>query len=612
MDPSVDLFGAQTPAMLEAVATMRARLQDDSMLAERQALVTDFTLLRFLRARQGKIQEALQFFMEHKRWEIEVNIEQIASEGPLPEAARIAQLYPHCYHGVDRFGRPVSIERLGMLDARSLMGATTQERFARNFIWEHEHLLRHRLPACSVAAGRLVHRIVKVVDAEGLSFSTVADPQGKVFLQAALKIAQDHYPEIMAATVIVNAPRLFSLVWQALRPLLHPCTTAKIKIVGQDPRQVKKELFQLIAPEELPQFLGGECRCEGTQGGCMHSDRGPWKDQAILARILPLPYHELIQRYAEGKGPETVFQQNDMPSGVGQCAPPKPVHTEVAASEPIVNTQLPTVNEEAQRLLQELGCLEQTHMETLESWLLEAASWERKLGLSTLAREAPRFEAEHRHCLAEQRTAEAEAHWRQLCSEQEDLEEILDTLRTRLEVLERTSQEHSGTHRDTLSQLEEQSRLAAATRSRRDAAAYEHQRLILEVHSLHDAAAAASDVNVGRSSSYGRLTPLICVAASAAAGAASLAATAAGRSRSKLSCRPYFEAKWRHENHVMGQVKKINALRAELAALHVDVPFLSGSTADFEFAGKKTSTGLHGTASSGNEDGSECPPIVSV
>lgn len=263
-------------------------------------------------------------------------------------------------------------------------------------------------------------------------------------------------------------------------------------------------------------------------------------------------------------------------------------------------------------MLKELEVLEQTHMETLESWLREAASWECKLGLGTLAREAPRFEAEHRHRLAEQRATEAEARWRQLSSEQEDLEEKLGALRTRLEIFESTSQEQSGAHRETLRQLEEQSRLAAATRSRRDAAAAEHQRLVLEARALHDAEPAASDVSNGRSGTYGRLAPLIGAAASAAAGAACVAASATGRSRSKRNCRPYFEAKWQHENHVMDQVKKINGLRSKLAALHVDEPTLSVSTADFEFAGALPLRGLHGPGSSGDEGGSECPPFVSL
>ena len=37
----------------------------------------------------------------------------------------------------------------------------------------------------------------------------------------------------------------------------------------------------MVDAENLPDFLGGKCKCEHVEGGCMYSQAGPWQDYEI-------------------------------------------------------------------------------------------------------------------------------------------------------------------------------------------------------------------------------------------------------------------------------------------------------------------------------------------
>lgn len=169
-------------------------------------------------------------------------------------------------------GRPIYIERLGLLDIKALYAITTQERQLKRLVYEYEKFLTERLPACSKSVGHPVETSCTILDLSNVSLTNFY--RVKDYVMQAASIGQDRYPETMGKFYIINAPWAFSTVWALIKPWLDEATVAKIDILGSS---YKEKLLAQIPVENLPKQFGGTCECSG---GCSLSDAGPWNPTA--------------------------------------------------------------------------------------------------------------------------------------------------------------------------------------------------------------------------------------------------------------------------------------------------------------------------------------------
>lgn len=69
---------------------------------------------------------------------------------------------------MDRYGRPLYIERIGLVDLNSLLQATSIDRYIKYHITEQEKTLKFRYPACSLAAKKHIASTTSVLDVKGV------------------------------------------------------------------------------------------------------------------------------------------------------------------------------------------------------------------------------------------------------------------------------------------------------------------------------------------------------------------------------------------------------------------------------------------------------------
>lgn len=277
--PSVSIEDVRDAGEETAVHELRQKLVERGSLPSRH---DDYhTLLRFLKAREFNIEKTVQMWEEMLAWRKEYGTDTILEDFEFGELEEVLQYYPQGYHGIDREGRPVYIERLGKAHPSRLMRITTIDRYLKYHVQEFERALHEKFPACSIAAKRRISSTTTILDVQGLGMKNFSRTAASL-LSAMANIDSNYYPETLHQMYIVNAGSGFKkMLWPAAQKFLDSKTVAKIQIV--EPKSLYK-LLEVIDSSQLPDFLGGCCTC-ASEGGCLRSNKGPWNDPDIMKLV---------------------------------------------------------------------------------------------------------------------------------------------------------------------------------------------------------------------------------------------------------------------------------------------------------------------------------------
>ncbi|KAK3288531.1 hypothetical protein CYMTET_3997 [Cymbomonas tetramitiformis] len=227
-------------ALITELALFKVKIQDaglDLSLSKSPEEPLDGFLLRFLRARKGKVDLSMKMLENHLSWCRKWNLSELrqktAYEVLQHEPSEIDALFPSLTYGHDLDGRPVVIQNGITYNTHKAVTLVSMDKLEEYHIWRKE-LIMERINHNARQSGVYLENTTAIVDIGGMTMKHVT----KAFLALVKRLAsldQDQYPERLGQLFIINCPGPFPFVWRMIKPWIDPATVAKINIVSGDP-----------------------------------------------------------------------------------------------------------------------------------------------------------------------------------------------------------------------------------------------------------------------------------------------------------------------------------------------------------------------------------------
>jgi hypothetical protein len=205
-------------------------------------------LLKFLRAREWNVDQALEQLKKTLEWRRDFDMTSLMDEEFSHAFSQLGRVY-----GKDRTGHPVTWNYYATIDSVEIFKKYNGP----------DAFIRWRFQLMERAIGQIdledpdpkaVETITQIHEYKGVSFFAV-DSNVRTASKRIVQMFQDYYPEFLHVKLFLNIPTFLEFLYKLFSSLSSSKTRAKFRMLG--PSNSKTELQALLDNDNLPIEYGG-------------------------------------------------------------------------------------------------------------------------------------------------------------------------------------------------------------------------------------------------------------------------------------------------------------------------------------------------------------------
>lgn len=219
--------------------------------------VADVLLLKFLRARDFRVNDAYTMLVKCLSWRKEFGAENVVDEDlGFKELEGVVAFT----HGFDREGHPVCYNHYGVFKDKEMYERVFgDEEKLKKFLRWRVQVLERGIKLLQFKPGG-VNSLIQVTDLKDMPKNEL-----RVVSNQIMSLFQDNYPEMVARKIFINVPWYFSMLYSMFSPFLTQRTRSKFVISKEG--NAAETLYKFIRPENIPIQYGGLSRPSDFQNG---------------------------------------------------------------------------------------------------------------------------------------------------------------------------------------------------------------------------------------------------------------------------------------------------------------------------------------------------------